>query len=188
MVLQLLQTDPNWPRQRQPLQGITRRFILGMALLSCAMVLLGLPLVGAVLAFVTPPPLEYRNVPFTVCSPESPLGVCDPLKQDDTFRPGDVVPFMVDRCVSDMFSRSAVLAYVVSRNVVNDANGTRTILPSLATDAPSDGCQVSVTYGHQLPESLPPGRYYIEGVATAYGRFRTANAYFKTQVFSVVPR
>ena len=187
MFLTLLQTDPNWPPQAPtPFRGITRRFILGMALLSCAVVLLGLPLVQVFLAIVTPAPFEYRDVPFTVCSTRSTADHCDPLQPNDAFHPGDVVPFIASRCAQDIFARSTVLPYVVSRNLVNSDTGVRTILPSLATETPLGGCMQSLTFAHQLPEAVAPGRYYFEGVATAYGRWRTVNAYFRTADFAVV--
>lgn len=184
-MLQVLQTDPNWPHAPQPFRGITRRFILGMALLSCAVVLLGLPLVQIGLAIILPPPIEYRDVPFQVCSPTSTRETCTPLQPTDVFHAGDVVPIMATRCINEAFVGAPNLSYVVNRNVVNVQTGVRTILPDLATSATDAGCQVAITYAHQLPESLAPGTYYLEGVATAYGRFRTANAYFRTQPFVV---
>jgi hypothetical protein len=187
LVLGLLETDPNWP-PRPPVhfRGITRRFVLGMALLSCAVVLLGLPLVQIGFVLLAPTPFEYRNLPFEVCSPGSTTVECREITDADSFKPGDVVPFVVDRCATDLFARSAVLPYVLSRNVVNDQSGTRIILPSLSTEVPAGGCDRSITLAHQLPESIAPGRYYLEGVATVYGRFRTVNAYFKTETFTVV--
>lgn len=184
--LQLLDSDPNWQRANAPVfRGITRRFILSMALLSCAVVLLGLPVVQLGLAAFTPIPFEYRNLPFHVCGPASTTDACAPRDPGRAFHPGDVVPFIIDRCVQESFTQSAVVPYVVSRNVVNDETGIRIILPSLATEVPSGGCTTSITLAHQLPESITPGRYFFEGVATVYGRFRTVNAYFRTEVFMV---
>ncbi len=185
MQLGLLETDPNWPNANRKPKGITRRFILAMAIMSVALVLLGLPVLQIALAMFTPAPFEYRNLPFHVCSARSTVARCVPLAPDEAFHPGDVVPFLVDRCATDVFARSTLLPYVVSRNVVNDDTGLRVILPSLATELPSGGCDTTLTLAHQLPDTLAPGRYYIEGVATVYGRFRTVNAYFRTQTFEV---
>jgi hypothetical protein len=185
MQLGLLETDPNWPHANHRPGGITRRFVLSMAIMSVALVLLGLPLVQIGLAMFTPIPFEYRNLPFKVCSPRSTPEVCIPLAQGESFQAGDIVPFLVDRCATDVFARSTVMPYIVSRNVVNDVTGVRVILPSLATELPAGGCQVTLTVAHQLPDTLPPGRYYLEGVATVYGRFRTVNAYFRTETFQV---
>jgi hypothetical protein len=183
----LLQTDPNWQRSSS-FRGITRRFILAMAVLSVALVVLLLPVVFTIIAVLTPPPFEYQNLPFQVCAPRSTVSRCEPLQSGDVFYPGEIIPFVVDRCASDLFARSAVLPYMVSRNVVNDDSGIRIILPSLSTEIPAAGCSQSITVAHQLPESIPPGRYFIEGVATVYGRFRTVNSYFRTTPFTVAQR
>jgi hypothetical protein len=129
-------------------------------------------------------------VPFAVCDPKDVKFAAQPSPENCTvpvspFHPGDVVPFVVDRCATDAFARSTTLPYVVSRNLVNDDAGTRIILPSLSTEIPAGGCDHSITFAHQLPEAVADGRYYLEGVATAYGRFRTVNSYFRTQTFFV---
>jgi hypothetical protein len=185
MYLGLLSSDPNWEHVNRRHVGITRRFILSMALLSIASVILLLPLVQIGLAVLTPMPFEYRGLPFQICAPGSTTETCLPLAAQDSFRPGDVVPFVVNRCTAEPFAQGAYLPYVLSRNVVNVTDGTRIILPSLATQIPSSGCATSVTAAHQLPDSLSPGRYYLEGVATVYGRFRVVNAYYYTEPFDV---
>lgn len=193
--LGILETDPNWTDGNRS-RGITRRFMLAIAIMTIGIVLIGLPLVFTGIALITPTPFYYRNLPFTVCRPVdtqtvpggqgSPGPSCTPQRDNDAFKPGDVVPFLVDRCAQDIFGGSTSMAYVVSRNVVNDQTQIRTILPGLATNVQSNGCTIAVTYAHQLPAVLPPGRYYIEGVATVYGRFKTVNSYFRTDVFTVI--
>lgn len=182
IVTAILESDPNWQR---PEVGVTRRFIISAALLSIAGVCVLLIVVPIAYALVAPTPFEYRNLPFEVCAPGSTNTDCREIDDDDTFQPGDVVPFVADRCATDVFARSAVLPYVVSRNVVNADTGTRIILPSLSTEIPAGGCERSISVAHQLPESIAPGHYYLEGVATVYGRFRTVNAYFRTETFNV---
>lgn len=182
MQLGLLGTDPNWPHANR---GITRRFVLAMAIMSVALVLLGLPIAQLMLSVLTPVPFMYRNLPFQVCSDQSTQGMCVPLASNEAFQPGDVIPFMVDRCAFDVFGQETSMPYLVSRNVVNADTGVRVILPALATNVASQGCSVSLTLAHQLPDTLPPGRYYLEGVATVYGRFRTVNSYFRTETFIV---
>jgi hypothetical protein len=147
-------------------------------------------LLPIVYSLVLPTPFEYRGLPFAVCDPHDPKFSVDPSPENCTvpvspFHPGDVIPFVIDRCATEAFARSANLPYVVSRNVVNDNSGTRIILPSLSTEIPAGGCDRDVTFAHQLPESIADGRYYLEGIATVYGRFRTVNAYFRTQTFFV---
>lgn len=177
----ILETDPNWHHGEY---RVTRRFVMSAALLSVAGVCVALIVLPLLYALLMPSPFEYRNLPFRVCAPQSTTTLCIP-ERGDPFHPGDVVPFVVDRCVNDPFVRTAEVPYVVSRNVVNEDTGTRIILPSLSTSVPSTGCETSVTVAHQLPDTLAPGSYYLEGVATVYGRFRTVNAYFRTQVFTV---
>lgn len=179
----ILQTDPNWEKGDQV--NVTRRFVIAAAFLSVAAVCVILLLLPLLYSVLTPTPFEYRNLPFKVCAPGSTSLDCREIDDDDVFYPGDIVPFVADRCATDVFARSAVLPYVVSRNVVNDVTGTRIILPSLSTEIPAGGCERAITVAHQLPESIAPGRYKIEGVATVYGRFRTVNAYFVTEVFTV---
>lgn len=192
--LGVLQTDPNWDHRGYP-RGITRRFILAMAVMVIGVILIGLPLVFTAIALVMPPPFYYNNLPFKVCrpieltSPSEGGGIggtsCTPQQPGDVFRPSDVVPFIVDRCANDSFGSNPVLAYTVGRNVVNVQTEVRTILPMLSTNVLANGCTISVTYSHQLPPVLPPGQYYLEGVATVYGRFKTVNSYFRTDIFTV---
>ncbi len=183
-LVSILETDPNWERGGGTV-NVTRRFIISAALLSVAAVCMLLIVLPVGYALFAPAPFEYRNLPFKVCGPGSTAQACRPLQPKDSFHGGDVVPFVVDRCVTDPFAKSTFLPYVVSRNVVNEETGTRLILPSLSTEAPSAGCESAITVAHQLPEVIVPGRYYLEGVATVYGRFRTANAYFRTESFNV---
>lgn len=164
---------------------VTRRFVISAALLSVAGVCIALIVLPVLYAVLAPVPFEYRNLPFRVCGPGSSTQQCLPLRDVDSFHAGDVVPFVVDRCATDPFARTAQLPYVVSRNVVNADTGTRIILPSLSTEIPAGGCETSITVAHQLPDSIAPGHYFLEGVATVYGRFRTVNAYFRTEVFNV---
>lgn len=178
----ILETDPNWQR---PAMGVTRRFIISATLLSIAGICVLLIVVPIMYALVAPTPFEYRNLPFEVCAPGSTNTDCREFNAGDVFQPGDVVPFVADRCATEVFARSAVLPYVVSRNVVNADTGTRIILPSLSTETPTGGCQRAISVAHQLPESIAPGHYYFEGVATVYGQFRTVNAYFRTKTFTV---
>lgn len=178
---QILETDPNWHRGEY---RVTRRFVISAALLSVAGVCIALIILPVAYAFLMPNPFEYRNLPFRICSPQSTPTLCIP-DRNDPFHPGDVVPFVTERCVDDPFARSSEIPYVASRNIVNDDTGTRIIMPSVATSISSTGCTVSVSMAQSLPETLAPGHYYFEGVATVYGRFRTVNAYYKTQVFTV---
>lgn len=186
----ILETDPNWQRGGGTV-NVTRRFVISAALLTVVAVCCTLIVLPVVYAVVAPVPFEYRNLPFPVCDPNYPAFDDDPSPATCRatiipFEPGDVIPFVVDRCSTDPFTRSTLLPYLVSRNVVNAETGTRIILPSLATNVSASGCGRTVTMAHQLPESIAPGRYYLEGVATVYGRFRTVNAYFRTEDFTVV--
>lgn len=165
---------------------MTRRFVLAMAVMSTALVLMGLPIAQLALTFLAPVPFEYRDLPAKVCSPSSSQERCAPLAEGDSFHPGDIVPFVVSRCVNDLFSTNSEFPYVVNRNVVNASTGLRVILPELATNVRAGGCTTSITMAHQLPETLTPGSYFLEGVATVYGRFRTVNSYFRTETFSVL--
>lgn len=183
MYLGLLSVDPDWAKDKPTL--VNRRYIAGTALLVLAMFILLFPIIQIGLALILPTPFEYRDIPFRVCAPTSTSAECLPLKESDVFYPQDVVPFVVDRCATDIFARSAQLPYVLSRNLVNDRSGVRIIMPSLSTTLPSSGCETSITVAHQLPESVAPGVYYLEGVATVYGRFKTVNSYFRTQTFVV---
>jgi hypothetical protein len=180
-LLQIIETDPNWNHGDV---HVTRRFVMSAALLSVAGVCVALIVLPLLYALLMPSPFEYRNLPFRVCAPQSTTSLCVP-ERGDPFHAGDVVPFVVDRCVNDPFVRTAEIPYIVSRNVVNAETGVRVILPSLSTSVPSSGCETSVTVAHQLPDTLAPGRYKLEGVATVYGRFRTVNAYFVTEEFNV---
>src|SRR4051794_30200850 len=130
-LLQILETDPNWKRGGGEIKNVTRRFVISAALLSVAGVCVMLIVLPVLYALLMPSPFEYRNLPFRVCGPTSTSGMCLPLSDNDEFHPGDVVPFVVDRCVYDPFVRTAEIPYVASRNVVNAATGTRIILPSL---------------------------------------------------------
>ena len=139
-------------------------------------------------AFIIPVPFEYKGIPFQVC----PIGyagsveTCQGYSSVPVFHPNDVVPVVVTRCIEDRFARGTEVAYVISRNVANTSNGTRVILPDIATAAsPIGGCETVLTLIHQLPDSIVPGPYQLEGVATVYGRFRTVNAYFQTVPFLV---
>lgn len=182
----ILETDPNFRGGDKV--NATRRFVISAALLAVAAMCVLLILLPILYASLAPTPFEYRNLPFRVCAPESTAFDCKPLREEDVFHSGDVIPFVVDRCATDPFARSAALPYVVSRNVVNDVTGTRLILPSLSTEIPAGGCNESITVAHQLPETITPGRYFLEGVATVYGRFRIVNAYFRTETFTVAKK
>ncbi len=181
IIASILETDPSWQKEQQ---GITRRFVLSVGLLSVAGVCIMLILIPIVYALFAPVPFEYRNLPFKVCAPQSTTSLCVP-NRNDPFHPGDVVPFLVDRCVSEPFARVSDIPYVVARNLVNDETGVRIILPALSTNAAAAGCTTAVTLAHSLPDAVAPGRYRFEGVATVYGRFRTVNAYFYTEPFTV---
>ena len=178
--LGLLETDPNWDNTPQ---GVTRRFMLAMSIFGLALILLGLPLILYVLALVTPAPLSYRNVPFPICGPDSTIS-CTPLEVGYTFHPGDIVPTLATRCVDNFFAGDDLFPYHIDRNLTNTVTNVRIILPDIVSAAPP-GCMTSVSLNNQLPLATPPGLYYLEGVSTAYGRFRTVNVYWRTQNFQV---
>lgn len=151
----------------------TRRTVVSTALLTAAVVLLVLGLVPFLARFVVPPPLDYYGLPFPVLEP--------------AVHAGDVVPFSVSRCTYEPFDNDGLIPYIVSRNLVNDRTGSKTILPQLATVGTANVCETSTTLAHAVPDSTPPGTYYFEGVAHVSGRWRTVDAYFRTDVFDVLP-
>lgn len=170
----------------QGARPVTTGKVLAAAILSVSTVLIGIGLLPFIYALFVPVPFSYQNSPFPICrTGTTSIDDCLPDGDEHPFHPGDVVPFIVTRCADDVFARSTQLPYVLSRNLVNDESGTRVILPSLSTAATSGGCETVITFAHQLPDAIAPGRYYLEGVATVYGRFRTVNAYFQTQPFVV---
>ncbi len=169
--------------QPPPGTGVTRRFVIAMAIIVAALILLAAPLLQFTLAVMGPVPLTYANVPFPVCSPRSQT-VCMPLQPGETFQPGDVVPILATRCINNLLGGDALFPYHVDRNLVSVSTNVRVILPDFGSAGPN-GCATSVSVANQLPIAVAPGEYFLEGISTAYGRFRTINAYWRTQVFPV---
>src|SRR4051812_8145770 len=154
-----------------------------MTVMMIALMLIGIPFLLTLTSIIMPAPLVYQNVPFPICSPRE-VSVCQPLADDETFYPGDVVPTLAARCIQNIFSADQFLGYTVNRNIVSTSNLTRIILPDFAS-ASVNGCTTNISLVNQLPTSIAPGQYYIEGVATTNTRFGTRNAYWRTQEFPV---
>ena len=149
----------------------TRRFIVSMALLSIAGVCLALPLIGAIFALASSDALTYQGWPY-------------PLDAPSDLHPGDPIIYKETICVDNPPGQS-LEGYTVDRSLV-DEQGFRMPLIRLATGAPPvEGCTTREVKALVLPQTLPPGRYYLEGVATIYSRRRVSNAYFRTEEFTV---
>lgn len=142
---------------------------------------------------LVPDPFVYRNLPFRVCGPgtvspqtgQTADEACLPMGPNDSFHAGDVVPFVTDRCASNSFASGVQLPYSVSRNLRNADNGSVLILPDLATVIGQNECGRVMSMANALPDSVAPGHYFLEGVATVRGRLRTVDAYFRTDTFTV---
>lgn len=181
----IISADPNWQDHNPPV--VTRRFVLAMTVMMLALMLIGIPFLLTLTSIIMPAPLVYQNLPFPICSPRVATA-CQPLADDETFLPGDVVPVLASRCVQDIFNQDQFLWYTVNRNIVSTSNIppslTRIILPDFAT-ASVNGCTTNISLVNQLPTAIAPGQYYIEGVATTNTRFGARNAYWRTQEFTV---
>jgi len=182
-MMQLSDHDSHWQQPPTTASGVTRRFIIAMAIIAAAAILLAAPLLQLTLAVIGPIPLTYANVPFPVCSPRS-QAICLPLTQGESFKPGDVVPILATRCINNLLGGESLFPYHVDRNLVSVTTNTRLILPDFGSAGPN-GCTTSMSLANQLPIAVAPGDYYLEGISTAYGRFRTINAYWRSQVFTV---
>jgi hypothetical protein len=166
---------------------VTTGQIIAAAIGSVSVIAILLGLLPFIYALFIPEPFHYDAFPFRVCGKGTvDIENCLPNDHAHAFMPRDVVPFIVNRCVDDRFVTGVVLPYVVARNLHNVNSGVTIILDSLSTAAPVGGCSSSLTTAHSLPDAVVPGQYYLEGVATVYGRFRTVNAYFRTENFEVV--
>jgi len=176
-----------YSRKRSRLhRPVTTGQIIAAAIGSVSAVAILLGFLPFMYAMIIPEPFRYIGIPFVVCRPATTeLENCVADDALHPFMPGDTVPFVVNRCVDDRFASGVRIAYTISRNLRNASNGSALILDPVGVDAPVGGCTSSVTLVHSLPNPLPDGLYYFEGVATVYGRYRTANSYFQTQVFYV---
>lgn len=152
--------------------SISKRFVAFAALVSVSVVILGLPLIATVFAILTPDPLYYANWPYPVNSP---------------LKAGDIVTYDETICTQDAFGIE-VQGYTVDRVLVAADADTRMPLLRLVVGDPTNGCVTRLNKAMVIPQSLPPGRYYIEGVATVSTRRRIANAYFRTTDFDVIER
>ena len=156
-------------RVRQPMHPaqVAALFIMGISL-----ILFGFATVPYIMAVFLPPPFEYVGLPFQVTVAQ--------------VKAGEAVPFLVTRCAHEPLDNDGRVAYTVSRTLVRVDGSARHQLPILPTSVESQGCSTVETLAHQIPPGQPPGVYYLEGVATVYGRWRLVNAYFYTTPFEVV--
>ena len=115
------------------------------------------------------PYLSYANLPLPVLSP--------------TVKPGEAVRLLVKRCNTEDGPR----AYNVARTLVplyGDGNGLPYVIPaSAATVLP--GCTTVESQLNVIPAGVPPGRYYIDGVAEVRGTFRSFVVGWQSQPFDV---
>lgn len=149
---------------------VSKRFVGSTLLAIAGAVILGLPIIATILALAMPDPLTYTNWPYPT---NTPLSAGDTLTYNETV------------CTQD-FLGTEIQGYIVDRSLVNDADGAHMPLNRLVYGDPSSGCQTKRIRAYMIPESLPPGKYYLEGVATVSTRRRTSNAYFRTETFEVV--
>lgn len=152
--------------------SISKRFIAFAALVSVSVVILGLPLIATVFAILTPDPLYYADWPYQTNTP---------------LQAGDVVTYSETVCTQDTFGNE-VQGYTVDRVLVATDTDTRMPLLRLVVGDPTNGCVTKPNKAMVVPQSLPPGRYYIEGIATVSTRRRISNAYFRTTDFVVLER
>lgn len=112
------------------------------------------------------PPIRWTNSPFPTQDPVTPD---QPLKT------------YVSRC--NDWDRP--IGTTVVRRLVNAKTGVTTTLV-LAGGIVDPGCS-DVTGGIGLPQSVAPGRYYIEQLVHVSGRWREFDIPLRTQTFTVVP-
>ncbi len=124
---------------------------------------------GVWLAYMEPPYLTYRNVPFPVLTPE--------------VKAGDVVLIRVERCNSTHTKR----AYITGRALIPHGPGLKPIEMQSAAASIRPGCQVSNSALNIVPPGTAPGRYHIEGVAEIAGTIRTHSVLWSSASFEVVP-
>jgi hypothetical protein len=130
---------------------------------------LGLLLFTAVAAFgllVEKPYLSYGNVPFPVLN--------NPVVR------GQPVHLMVMRCNTDTKRRS----YLLSRTLISTTGGPEYVLPASAASIAA-GCHTDISAANVIPPDVPPGRYYIEGLAEVNGTLRTFIVNWHSQPFDV---
>jgi hypothetical protein len=171
-----------------------RTLVASAALLSIATVLGGIAALPGLQARFARPVLYYDNLPL-------------PTARPGPFRPGEVVPVVVSRCLDDpsVAAAGGRVGYDLSRALVaddeatsaalgaSDASGVepgppaRQVLPPTFADS-GNGCDQMVSTRNVLPARVPPGTYFFEGVARYIGPTgRTGSAYWRTQTFVVVP-
>lgn len=151
---------------------VSKRFALAALLIAVGGVILGLPILATILTLLMPDPLTYKDWPYAT---NSPLAAGETLTYDETI------------CTSD-FLGAEIQGYIVDRSLVSAADGAHMPLARLVYGDPASGCTTRHIRAYMIPESLPPGNYFLEGVATVSTRRRTSNSYFRTEVFEVVRR
>lgn len=171
------------------LDSCRERWIL-LPAIALAILSVAVPLGLLIVQWTTPPPLSPLTFPDLPNPIEDPTRTDVPLPITATprFEPGDVVPTMPYRCVTDDGgSGLGVLTYTFTRALYYAGDDTKAVdMPGGSVSAPV-GCQRTRSSIQFVPLGTRPGTYYFAGTATARGLRRTATVFWRTAQFEVVP-
>ena len=119
------------------------------------------------LAYLTPPPLEYPILPFTV---ETPV-----------VKVGESPTIAFTRCNHEW----RVMPYTTTRRLEDVNTGIMRVLDT-STNLIQPGCETVKARGLFVPRGTPPGRYRITGISEAQGAWRTVYVWLETESFEVI--
>lgn len=121
-------------------------------------------------SFITPPALQYTNVPFPVVEP------------DKVYVPGDQVDMYVERCNHT----DVPVIYIITRSIVNTETKIEQLLPSTSLVF-DPGCAKTVSHIHTIPLGTEPGEYTLKGTAIVPRLIGNDAVSFSSQPFKVGP-
>lgn len=114
-----------------------------------------------------PPSLSYGRMPFKVV-------------EEKIYFPNDVVPVVVIRCST----KDSTSIYTVTRGFHNLGTDRTEIVNSTKVTV-KPGCTEAISYLHQLPKEVAPGKYKIVGTAEVPDMFGIKLVSFESEPFEV---
>lgn len=126
------------------------------------------------IATLTPEPLEYRNLPMPVLTPE--------------VEPGQAPTIVITRCNHEW----RPLPYSTNRRLQSIETGVMVQLDTSSnifrlTSGPfEEGCEDVLSRGVLIPIGTEPGEYRITGISEAKGMWKTSYAWLETETFRVI--
>lgn len=137
-------------------------------LLVLALILAMAPAVGIPLASIlTPPPLEYTNLPFPVETPVVALG--------------DAPTIVITRCNHEW----RPLIYTTNRRLRNMATNITYALDT-SVNVFQPGCSTDRSRNVFIPLEMKSGTYRVEGISEAHGAWRAVYVWLESEPFDVI--